>query len=296
MKLQDSFSLGMKKNSKGMYSGKLFTSNSLKTNLLVIAAIEFVIILLLISINSGENLHLMDYLAISLLITFFFFTWLISKIIYKNYCEGFRDKVSLTIELQRNKSLNANLVKMNGELKKLSLTDELTGIPNRRSLMNFLDTSFNGILKKNSQLSIIMIDIDYFKQFNDCLGHNEANKILISVAQEINSTCRNHLDHAARYGGDEFVFVALNTDENCINEIAELIRAKVKNIKVSSNANNIENISLSIGTSTIRMNKKHAFYDCLELADRALYTAKGKGRDCVVSSETFSYEYDIQKG
>lgn len=296
MKLQDSFSLGMKKNPKGVYSGKLFTTNSLKNNLLVISAIEFVIILLLISIDSGDKLNLMDYLVISLLIAFSFCTWLISKIIYKNYCDGFKDKVSLTIELQRNKSLNANLIKMNAELKKLSLTDELTGIPNRRSLMNFLDSSYNGIIKKNSQLSIIMIDIDYFKQFNDSLGHNEANKILISVAQEINSTCRNHLDHAARYGGDEFVFVALNTDENSINEIAELIRAKVKNIRVSANADNIENISLSIGTSTIRMNKKHSFYDCLELADRALYTAKRKGRDCVVSSEAFSFEYEIQKG
>jgi diguanylate cyclase (GGDEF)-like protein len=289
MRLQELYTLETRENEKENFLRNMFGNNILR-NVIAGLLITLLIAILLLTnidtliINNGKKFNLNQFIWLYLLIVLLFFSWIVTKIIYENSCIGFRSRESLKKEIEKTRLINEMLKKANKELKELSLTDELTNIPNSRSFSNYLDSVCKNNLKRKPIISIIMIDIDYFKKYNDWLGHNEANKVLIAVAQQINSACRNSNDHAARYGGDEFIFASLNTNENQINELAELIRNKVKELKIlNKNFNNLEFTSLSLGTSTVRAATKEDIYRCIELADKALYAAKENGRDCVKS-------------
>lgn len=185
--------------------------------------------------------------------------WLISRILYINYYTDFRSKK---------------------KLEELSLIDELTGIPNRRSFNNYIGFTYQYSLKKNALFSIIMIDIDYFKQYNDYYGHNAGDKVIISIAQEINSIVRHSMDFAARIGGEEFIYAAIYTDNNEAQVIAEKIRQKILNLQIPHNHSKSENcVTVSLGISTVTVRKKEDMFNCIELADQALYAAKQEGRN-----------------
>lgn len=279
MKLQKSYSLNIEENKKYIVTRKMTSYNILRIKIFVMTSIGLIIALSLISINPSR---MSDYIRVYVLTIILFLVWTISMIIYKNYNNDVRSKVFLTKEIEKNKLLNTELAKANEGLKKLTLTDELTGIPNRRGFVSFIDSEYDQNLKKNSLLSIIMIDIDYFRQFNECLGHSGADKILIAIAKEINSVCVGSTDIASRYGGDEFILASINSDEKQISEIAEAIRNKVSKLKMpNSSLKNKRNISVSVGTSTVRVTTKEDIHRCIDLADKALYNAKEKGRNCV---------------
>ena len=128
------------------------------------------------------------------LFIFILLSWLLSRVLYNNYCENYTDNVLLKktnllleIEIEENRIVNKKLAAANGQLKELTLLDELTGIPNRRNFREFIDRAFQAYAKENSTISVIMMDFDYFKQFNDCYGHDAGDKALIAIANEINS-------------------------------------------------------------------------------------------------------------
>ena len=117
------------------------------------------------------------------------------------YCNDYNSKVLLKRanilleeEIEENKRINIKLMKANLQLKEAALVDELTGIPNRRSFRNYIDTEFDKHVSKDSALSILMIDIDFFKQYNDNYGHEKGDRVLIEVANQINSVIRNPME------------------------------------------------------------------------------------------------------
>lgn len=176
------------------------------------------------------------------------------------------------------------LSKANFQLKNLALVDELTGIPNRRSFRNFIDLTFEYYVKGKSLLSIIMLDIDNFKQFNDNYGHNRGDRILKEIAYQIYSVVKDYMDFAARWGGEEFVYIAFNTNEEEIRKIAETIREKVFALKIPHEFSNSSGfVTVSIGTCTIEIKDKSDIGKAIDLADKALYLAKTSGRNCVKS-------------
>ena len=282
MKLHESGSLTFNDNKKSNFE-RIASSYNLHINkILIVLLIGIIFTLCLVSINplinrGFKDLNLRDYFMIYSLIIFSFLSWTVSRILYKNYCNRFDSK-----EIEKNKRENAELIKSNKELKKLSFTDQLTGIANRRCFINYIDSEYEQKLKKNSLVSIIMIDVDFFKQYNDYLGHCVADKILIAVAKEINSVCKSITGVAARYGGDEFIITTINSDEKQIHELAKAIRNRVNALVVPNNKlDSIRNISVSIGTSTVRINTKDDINKCIDFADKALYEAKSNGRNCV---------------
>lgn len=194
-------------------------------------------------------------------------TFIVSRILYLNYYNDFKSK-----EL---------LKQANEKLKELTLIDELTGIPNRRSFKNFIDFAYEFNLKEDSTMSIIMMDIDYFKQYNDNYGHSAGDKVLISVAQEINSIAKDYSNFAARFGGEEFILAAIDTMEQEILNIAEIIRRSILNLKIPHDSSKVEKyISISLGISTVQVKNKEDIFKCIETADKALYVAKAEGRNC----------------
>ncbi|MFZ3131642.1 MAG: diguanylate cyclase [Desulfosporosinus sp.] len=223
------------------------------------------------------------------LCVFIIISWLASRIIFVSYYSDYKSKrtlqktnIILEREIKQNSVTNLKLAAANVQLNELALIDELTGIPNRRSFRNHIDIAFERYVNENSLLSILMIDVDYFKQFNDNYGHNEGDKVLRTVANQINSVVRHNMDFVARWGGEEFIYVAFNANAAESGKIAETIRRKVLELKIPHGfSENWGYISVSIGTATIEVRGKADVSKGIERADKALYLAKTSGRNCV---------------
>lgn len=223
------------------------------------------------------------------LVVFIIISWLASRLLYHNYCENYtgkmllnRSSLLLEKEIEEKRQINLKLAIANERLKELAAMDELTGIPNRRSFRNFMDRAFELYIKEDSTLSIIIIDIDFFKQYNDYYGHEEGDKTLIAVANQINSTVKEPSECVVRWGGEEFIYAAFNKSKQEVNEIANTIKAKVSALKIAHISSSIDTyISVSLGMCTIHVTKKEDINKAIILADRALYFAKSSGRNCV---------------
>jgi len=236
--------------------------------------------------QSSSDILIGHYVNLSV---FIFISWLASRIIFLSYYRDYKSKrmlqktnILLEREIEQNSVINMKLAAANFQLNELALIDELTGIPNRRSFRNHIDIGFERYVKENSILSIIMVDVDYFKQFNDNYGHNEGDRVLIAIANQINSVVRHNMDFVARWGGEEFIYAAFNTNAAEIEIIAETIRRKVWDLKIPhAFSENWDYISVSIGTCTLEVTGKVDVSKGIGRADKALYFAKKSGRNCV---------------
>jgi diguanylate cyclase (GGDEF)-like protein len=168
------------------------------------------------------------------------------------------------------------------ELQKLSLFDDLTQIPNRRLFDMRLESDF-GVLKRTEQpLSLILIDVDFFKEYNDCLGHQAGDRCLARVAEILQHFATRAGDLAARYGGEEFAVILTNTSIAEAHVMAEYIRAAVKNSNISHPHSPIAPVlTISIGVGSIVPSRTTRVEDLIRMTDNALYRAKEKGRDRV---------------
>jgi diguanylate cyclase (GGDEF)-like protein len=167
-------------------------------------------------------------------------------------------------------------------LEDQAFLDGLTGIANRRQFDQSLEKEWQRMMRRETPLSLLMIDIDHFKQFNDRYGHGVGDECLRLVACTIASIIKRPGDLAARYGGEEFVVILPETDEKGACTVAEVIRLAVESLKpphVSSLAAAHVTISLGVACDIPR---RHAnMQDLVNAADRALYRAKSAGRNQV---------------
>ncbi|MGN0144766.1 MAG: diguanylate cyclase [Clostridium sp.] len=185
------------------------------------------------------------------------------------------------IIFKKNKEIN----RLNKLFKNLSETDGLTKLSNRRALDTYLSDNWNLIIKKRSPISFIMMDIDYFKKYNDNYGHPEGDMILKSVAEAIKQSCRSY-DFVARYGGEEFVIVLLKTDKAESISVVDRIRKNIDNLNLEHKYSEISSkITLSIGICTTCSINDKTYEDYIKDADKALYAAKEKGRNTYVHAD-----------
>ncbi|MBQ3420379.1 MAG: GGDEF domain-containing protein [Romboutsia sp.] len=181
-----------------------------------------------------------------------------------------------TINVSRkNKEIN----RLNELFKDLSATDALTKLRNRRALDEYLVG--NWALYKETQMPVtfIMLDIDYFKTYNDNYGHQEGDKALQKVASVIKDCCRN-TDFVARYGGEEFTIVMLQTDKHGAISLIERIQKKVYDLNIKHEYSKVsDRVTISFGVSTAYVGTKKDYNDYIKKADEALYISKEKGRN-----------------
>lgn len=167
----------------------------------------------------------------------------------------------------------------------LSETDSLTQLPNRRLYEHQLSVKIAFAKRSLRPLSLMIIDIDYFKPFNDNYGHKQGDIALKNVAQSIASTLTRTTDFAARYGGEEFVVLMASTDANGAYTLAEKIRTDIEQHAFEHKYSKIKDvITVSIGVSSL-MSEALNETDLFKQADTALYQAKGNGRNQVVVYE-----------
>ena len=172
----------------------------------------------------------------------------------------------------------AKLILLYEENKRLSNTDSLTNLNNRRYFFNTLERDFNVSSRYNKPLSLIMLDIDHFKSVNDKYGHQQGDQVLVDISQILMKGSRS-CDFVARFGGEEFIIYYPETGLKGAEEIAERLRKKVENYPFGTPKGSIK-ITASIGVTTLSesITKLHDF---IELADQALYQAKSAGRNRV---------------
>ncbi|KUO64509.1 MAG: histidine kinase [Gracilibacter sp. BRH_c7a] len=176
------------------------------------------------------------------------------------------------------------LEKSNQILQMLSLKDPLTGLWNRRHFDESIKIEWNHGLKHKKPVSLIIIDIDHFKEYNDFYGHKAGDECLIQVALAIRASCKRVSDTVARYGGEEFVVIMTEVRKNEALEMANILRKNIEELKIPHNHSSVNAcVTVSIGVASI-VPKINAFPNDLFLtADQALYEAKSQGRNQVSS-------------
>ena len=164
-------------------------------------------------------------------------------------------------------------------LRESSLRDAMTGLYNRRFLEEYVTTLVAASQRRQSPFSVLMLDLDYFKQVNDTFGHEAGDKVLKTLAETLVKSVRTS-DMVIRYGGEEFLIVLLDTSAEAAMEVAEKIRAKVEGTKISLPGTMLQK-TISIGVSEFPVDTD-TFWQVLKFADIALYEAKSQGRNRVI--------------
>ncbi len=173
------------------------------------------------------------------------------------------------------------LMIVNQELEKLSLTDQLTGLANRRNFDQTLAKEYKIANRKKSPLALIVCDIDYFKLYNDCYGHQQGDECLVTVSGTIVAEIKRPADLCCRYGGEEFAIILPDTDLQGARALAEKICISVRGKSIPHEQSKIANcVTLSLGVTTYFGQFKTG-RELFKAADEALYHAKTNGRDRV---------------
>ncbi|MEN9314282.1 MAG: hypothetical protein RIS35_675 [Pseudomonadota bacterium] len=178
----------------------------------------------------------------------------------------------------------ADLEQANAKLEELSATDALTGIANRRRFDEALDAQWRRACRGGDQLSLLMIDVDHFKHYNDALGHLAGDDCLKRVAQTLRWHARRADDEIARYGGEEFALLT-RADSRHARLLAEHLREAVFDAAMPHPDSPVDRVTISVGVATISPRGTQTPADLIRLADEALYAAKRGGRNRVEGAE-----------
>ncbi|MGE0084592.1 MAG: diguanylate cyclase [Desulfococcaceae bacterium] len=185
-------------------------------------------------------------------------------------------RVRTHLELKRHRDM----------LEHLSSFDGLTGIPNRRRFDEFLEQEWKRAVRDASFLSLIMIDIDYFKSFNDTYGHCAGDDCLRKVAKTLAESVSRPSDLVARYGGEEFAAVLPKTDKEGAVFVAETMRKKIESLGIPHRKPETGGrLTVSIGTATVIPTPNTELSALINCSDSALYDAKHSGRNQLKTSD-----------
>lgn len=180
----------------------------------------------------------------------------------------------------------ADLQRANEELLRLSSTDSLTGLANRRTFDRTLDKECARIRRSNAPLSLVFFDVDHFKALNDTLGHQRGDMCLAMLAGQMERVARRSLDLAARFGGEEFAMILPNTGAEGARLVAEMVRQAFADLNLAHPASPIASyLTVSAGVATATRGLRSVPEELVAAADQALYAAKRRGRNRVVVAE-----------
>lgn len=188
-----------------------------------------------------------------------------------------RDAAYRALRVSQQQLLDTNLV-----LQRLMNSDGLTGLSNRRHFDEYLELEWRRAMRDQAQLSLLMIDVDFFKTYNDSFGHVEGDEALRKVAAAIREASSRPSDLPARYGGEEFALVLPNTSPGGARLVAEKLRLAVEALKIPHIAPaEGASLTISIGLSTMTPVQGTDCRQLIMAADKGLYTAKNNGRNQV---------------
>lgn len=194
--------------------------------------------------------------------------------------------VGFMFDISERKKMEDELLSLNKKLEALALQDGLTGVANRRLFDQNLKSEWFRSVRDRQPLSLIVIDIDYFKQYNDRYGHIQGDECLIRIAHALNNIPLRSTDLFARYGGEEFVLLLPKAELGPTLEIAEKFRTAIINLAIPHEDSGVsDRVTISLGVASVTPSADSEPSSLLAEADRMLYQAKEMGRNRVASSK-----------
>ena len=173
------------------------------------------------------------------------------------------------------------LIASNDRLTVMASIDMLSGLANRRGFQSRLDFEWMKAQQCDGELSLLMIDVDHFKPFNDTYGHPEGDTCLARIGEALAALAEATGGFAARYGGEEFCLLLPNTGAERALEVGEMVRSTVQNLLIPHSTSSYQAVTVSVGVAGARPNERLKPSDLLEAADTSLYVAKRSGRNTV---------------
>jgi diguanylate cyclase (GGDEF)-like protein len=201
----------------------------------------------------------------------------------------------LELAVRRSFLESKELIELNEELEILAQLDGLTGLNNRRSYDIFVERIWGQCKRDQVSLTLLLIDLDHFKAFNDHYGHQTGDDALKAVAEVIKSTAKRPFDFAARYGGEEFIIALYGTPEmyggtvatDASRELAEKLRVGIQKLKIPHEKSSTSKyLTASIGVAVILPEAERSLAGSVQMADEALYRAKEDGRNRIFVTES----------
>ena len=248
--------------------------------LLIYICVHIPFILVMSKIQKSSNLLYMNYLNST---SFLIISWVISWMRYRSQVEVFTNRKIIEEKNGELESLNKELTEANKKLKKLSRTDSLTGINNRYMFDRTIKIEWSRCQRNFIPISLLIIDIDNFKAFNDNYGHQAGDYCIHRIAGVIKSCVRRASDTVARYGGEEFAVILPYVEKEDAYKLAEKIRCSVESLNIKHEYSSVSRyVTISIGVNTIIPSDKLLIKDFIKTADKALYKAKDNKRNNTV--------------
>ncbi|MFD2096138.1 diguanylate cyclase domain-containing protein [Corallincola platygyrae] len=229
----------------------------------------------LVALGAGRPEMVTPAVALATFVCFFMFST------YPRLARNVEDGIRSNIQ---NELLVEELSRANEQIIALSLLDPLTNIGNRRAFDNHLDEQWRIAARHQDLLGMVIIDIDFFKDYNDNLGHPQGDTCLQKVAGGIARFSRRPADLAARYGGEEFALLLPDTSMEGAALVAEELRQHIESMAEPHPTSKI--VTVSVGVAVAKVNNQLAPEKLIQAADDALYRAKANGRNRVESAST----------
>jgi diguanylate cyclase (GGDEF)-like protein/PAS domain S-box-containing protein len=187
--------------------------------------------------------------------------------------------IGFMFDISERKKAEEKLISLQKELEALSFKDGLTGVANRRKFDATLDIELASAHRSAQPLSLIMLDVDFFKQYNDRYGHTQGDECLKNIAQTLSLAATRPRDIVARFGGEEFVLVLPETDENAALQVAERCHRMVEKLQIPHETSAAGRLTVSMGVGTIKPSAEMEPKHFIEAVDKLLYKAKQNGRN-----------------
>ncbi len=255
--------------------------------------VSIISLVAIIATNQGYGVFFKDSVNVSLILlqsflAMFSLTALIlgailsEKNMAKDELKNTLDTLEIKIS-ERTKQLEEsqfNLRRVNKKLERMATIDSLTQVANRGYFDRILHKEWNKLAKKQEYLCLLLMDVDYFKAYNDTYGHQKGDECLIKIAQCFQSIIRSSSDTVARYGGEEFVIIlpSTNIDQGIV--VAQKIQARINDLAITHESSLVsDKITISIGISCVIPHREESPEDLIQKADKSLYLAKKEGRN-----------------
>jgi two-component system chemotaxis family response regulator WspR len=195
-------------------------------------------------------------------------------------------KDSIILKL-KNEELLKSLQLTNTQLQQQNIIDELTKIANRRHFDETLEKEWLRAKRFRTSLALLMIDIDFFKQYNDSFGHLKGDECLKRIATVLSNSLNRPADFVARYGGEEFCILIPDTDMDGAITFAEIVHSAIIELKIDNPGSEVSKyLTISIGIAAIVPKHDDSYMDLIYTSDKALYKAKADGRNIIRTKET----------